>query len=89
MLADVVGADLLPEGTTLLCAGYSEIAAIACGDGRVSFGGETCDTLSNSAAAGSTGASPNQWTYWVADLADGHFSLSSLGEAFLSSRDQS
>lgn len=87
-IADLVNADLLPEGTTLLASGDAENAAIVLADGRLSFAGQNCDDPSSAAAAAS-GASPNGWTYWVADLADGHFSLSSLRETFLSSRGHS
>ena len=83
-ITDLIAADLLPADTALLCAGDSEIAATVCADGRISFGGDTYDTPSSAAAAAS-GASPSGWTYWVADLADGHFTLSSLRETFLSS----
>lgn len=87
-VADLVSADLLQEGTTLLAAGDAEIAAIVLDDGRLSFSGQTYGSPSAAAAAAS-GASRNGWTYWIADLADGYFSLSSLRETFLSSRDNS
>jgi hypothetical protein len=64
------------------------IAASVLGDRRLSFGGQDYDTPADAAAAAS-GASPNGWTYWVADLDDGHFRLSSLRETFLSSRNNS
>lgn len=84
-VADLVSADLLPAGTTLLAAGDAEIAATVITDGRLSYSGDTYASPSAAAAAAS-GASRNGWTYWIADLADGHFSLSSLRETFLSSR---
>jgi hypothetical protein len=87
-LADLVDADLLPEGTTLLAAGDGELTATVLADGRISFGGQTYDSPS-AAAANASGGSRNGWTYWAADLAHGRFSLSGLRETFLSSRDTS
>jgi hypothetical protein len=84
-VADLVSADLLPEGTTLLAAGDAEVAATVLADGKLSYSGNTYGSPSAVAAAAS-GASRNGWTYWIADLADGHFSLSNLRETFLSSR---
>ncbi|WP_326952316.1 hypothetical protein [Amycolatopsis sp. NBC_01286] len=78
----------MPEGTTLVAAGNAEITASVIGDGGIGFGGRTYDTLADAAAAAS-GASPNSWTYWVADLANGHCSLSSLREASLGIRTES
>jgi hypothetical protein len=66
-VTDLMGADLLPEGTTLLASGDAEIAAAVLNDGRLSFGGQDYDTPADAAATAS-GASPNGCTYWVADL---------------------
>jgi hypothetical protein len=56
-------------------------------EGRVDRFGQLVPTVS--AAAAASGGSRNGWTYWIADLADGRFALSSLREVYLSSRDSS
>ena len=87
-IADLVDADLLPQGTTLWAVGDAEHTATVLADGRIAFGDQTYDSPSAAAAAAS-GGSRNGWTYWIADLADGRFALSSLREVYLSSRDPS
>ncbi|GAA5155822.1 hypothetical protein GCM10023321_30140 [Pseudonocardia eucalypti] len=84
-VADLVDADLLPAGSTLLAAVDAESTATVLNDGRILFGSETYGSPS-AAALSASGGARNGWTYWVADLADGYFSLSSLRDQFLSSR---
>ncbi|GJF03785.1 hypothetical protein ACFQ34_09125 [Pseudonocardia benzenivorans] len=83
-LADLVRADLLPEGTVLSAAGDSEITATVLAGGQIRVGGQTYDSPS-AAATNASGGSRNGWTYWIADLADGQFSLASLRETSLNS----
>jgi hypothetical protein len=83
-IADLVEADLLPQGTTLWAAGDAELTAQVLDNGRIAFGDQVYDSPSASASKAS-GGSRNGWSYWVADLADGRFSLSSLRDVYLSS----
>jgi Restriction Enzyme Adenine Methylase Associated len=77
-LADLVDADVLPTGTTLLAPGDVEIAASVLSDGRISFNGQTYDSPS-AAAANACGRSRNGWTYWIADLVDGVLACPACG----------
>lgn len=83
-LVDLVKADLLPAGTTLVAAGDAEITAIVLDEGRISVDGRIYDSPSP-AAADASGGSRNGWTYWHADLAHGRFSLSHLRDVLLES----
>lgn len=82
-LRQLVDADLLPSGTTLLAdkAGESRIAQVL-PDGRLYAEGEAYDSLLElSEAFGVTG---NPWSAWSAELPDGRLRLSVVRETYAS-----
>lgn len=87
-LADLIDADLLPAGTTLLGGGDAEVSAQVLADGRIAYGDNTYDSPSG-AALNASGGDRNGWTYWIADLADGKVSLSSMRDMLNTTHDQS
>jgi hypothetical protein len=82
-LADLISADLLLAGTTLLPAqsGTEEVATVL-PDGKIAFAGEIYSTPSAASGAAS-GVSTNGWTFWTADTPEGRFTLAALREEFL------
>jgi hypothetical protein len=86
-LADLISADLLPAGTTLLPAqGETDEVATVLPDGKIAYANEIYNTPSAASAAAADGASTNGWTYWTADTPDGRFSLAAIRDEFLSRR---
>jgi hypothetical protein len=85
-LADLISADLLPSGTTLLPAqsGTDEVATVLT-DGKIAYADEIYSTPSAASGAAS-GVSTNGWTYWTADTPDGRFSLAAIRDEFLARR---
>ncbi len=82
-LRQLVDADLLPSGTTLVAdnAGEARVAQVL-SDGRLYAEGETYDSLLElSEALGVTG---NPWSAWSAELSDGRLTLSMVREAHAS-----
>ncbi|MGH3276758.1 MAG: hypothetical protein ACRDNZ_20820 [Streptosporangiaceae bacterium] len=85
-LADLIAADLLPVGTTLLAAQRGiEAEATVLPDGKIAYADEIYGTPS--AAGGSAaGGGVNGWTFWVAATPGGRFTLAALREEFLTQR---
>ena len=82
-LADLISADLLPVGTTLLpVQGGIEAEATVLPHGKLAYGDEIFSTPS-AAGSAATGASVNGWTFWAADTPEGRFTLAALREEFL------
>jgi hypothetical protein len=82
-LADLIAADLIPAGTTLLPAqGAVETVATVLPDGKIACADEIYSTPS-AAGGATTGGSVNGWTFWAADTPDGRFTLAALREEFL------
>jgi len=85
-LADLISADLLPAGTTLLpTQGGMEMVATVLPDGKIACGDEIFGTPS-AAGGAAGGGSINGWTFWSADTPDGRFTLAALREEFLARR---
>jgi hypothetical protein len=77
-LRNLVDADLLPPGTTLVVRDSPDQFAHILPDGRLYADGETYDGLVElSDTLGFTG---NPWTLWAAELPDGRVSLNVLRE---------
>jgi len=85
-LADLISAELLPAGTTLLPAqtGFEAVATVL-PDGKIAYADEIYSTPSAASGAAS-GGSTNGWTFWAADTPDGRFTLAALREEFLARR---
>jgi hypothetical protein len=82
-LADLVAADLLPAGTTLLPARDGlDVVATVLPDGKIACADEIYSTPSAASGAASGGSS-NGWTFWVADTPEGRFTLAALREELL------
>ena len=82
-LSDLIDADLLPAGTTLLAARADmDATATVLANGKIAFADEIYDTPSGASDA-ATGSSTNGWTFWAADLDDGRFTLASLREKYV------
>lgn len=82
-VSDLIAADLLAAGTTLLPArGGLEVTATILPDGRIACGDEIYSTPSGAADA-TTGTAQNGWTFWLADTPDGAFTLAALREVYL------
>ena len=79
-LADLIEAELLPAGTTLLPA-QRDLDAIATvlPDGKIAYADEIYNTPSGAGDA-AAGGSTNGWTFWIADTPDGRFTLAALRE---------
>ena len=79
-LADLIEAELLPAGTTLLPA-QRDLDAIATvlPDGKIAYADEIYNTRSGAGDA-AAGGSTNGWTFWIADTPDGRFTLAALRE---------
>lgn len=85
-LADLISADLLPAGTTLLPAqGETETVATVLPDGKIAYEGEIYNTPS-AASGAAAGSATNGWTYWAADTPDGRFTLAALRDEYLAQR---
>jgi hypothetical protein len=85
-LADLISADLLPVGTTLLpTQGGIEALATVLPDGKIAYGDEIFSTPS-AASGAAAGGSTNGWTFWAADTPEGRFTLAALREEFLARR---
>jgi hypothetical protein len=85
-LIDLISADLLPSGTSLLPAQSTagEVATVL-PDGKIAYADEIYSTPSAASGAAS-GVSTNGWTYWTADTPDGRFSLAAIRDEFLARR---
>jgi hypothetical protein len=85
-LIDLISADLLPSGTTLLPAQSTagEVATVL-PDGKIAYADEIYSTPSDASGVAS-GVSTNGWTYWTADTSDGRFSLAAIRDEFLARR---
>lgn len=82
-LADLISADLLPAGTTLLPAQSGlEAVGTVLPDGKIAYADEIYRTPSAASRAAS-GGSTNGWTFWVADTLEGRFTLAALREKLL------
>ena len=82
-LADLISADLVPVGTTLLPVQSGiEAEATVLPHGKIAYGDEIFSTPS-AAGVAVTGASTNGWTFWAADTPEGRFTLAALREEFL------
>jgi hypothetical protein len=80
-LRQLVDADLVPPGTTLVTGGTADTrAAHVLPDGRLYTDGETYDSLIDLSEA--LGISGNPWSTWAAELADGRVLLSVLRDAY-------
>lgn len=80
-LRELVDADVLPAGTTLVASGGAQTrVAHVLPDGRLYADGDTYDSLIEVSEA--FGLSGNPWSTWAAELADGRMRLSVLREAF-------
>ena len=79
-LADLIEAELLPAGTTLISA-QRDLDAIATvlPHGKIAYGDEIYNTPSGASDA-AAGVSTNGWTFWIADTPDGRFTLAALRE---------
>jgi hypothetical protein len=79
-VADLIEAELLPAGTTLLSA-QRDLHAIATvlPDGKIAYADEIHNTPSGAGDA-AAGGSTNGWTFWIADTPDGQFTLAALRE---------
>jgi hypothetical protein len=81
-MRQLVDADLVPSGTTLVTGGAPDIrVAHVLPDGRLYAEGETYDSLIEMSEA--LGVSGNPWSTWTAELADGRVLLSVLREAYM------
>lgn len=82
-VADLIGADLLPAGSTLVATpkGADAVATVL-PDGKIAYDDEVYATPSAAAGAAARG-STNGWTYWAADTLDGKFTLAALREVLL------
>ena len=80
-LRQLVDADLVPSGTTLVTGGPADTrVAQVLPDGRLYADGETYDSLIDLSEA--VGVSGNPWSTWAAELADGRVLLSVLRDAY-------
>jgi hypothetical protein len=80
-LRQLVDADLVPSGTTLVADGAGEArVAQVLPDGRLCAEGETYDSLLELSDAPGVGGNP--WSAWAAELADGRLLLSVVREAY-------
>jgi hypothetical protein len=79
-LADLIEAELLPAGTTLLST-QRDLDAIATvlPDGKIAYADEIYNTSSGAGDA-AAGGSTNGWMFWIADTPDGRFTLAALRE---------
>jgi hypothetical protein len=83
-LADLIAADLLSAGTTLLPAQRGlEVVATVLPDGKVACADEIYGSPS-AASDAVTGGSTNGWTFWIADAPDGRVTLADLRDQFMS-----
>jgi hypothetical protein len=83
-LRQLVDADLVPSGTTLVTGGDTDMrVAHVLPDGRLYAEGETYDSLIELSEA--LDVSGNPWSNWAAELADGRVLLSVLREAYMDS----
>jgi hypothetical protein len=81
-LRDLVDADLLPPGTTLVAGtGADGPVATVLPDGQIYFDGETLNSLVEVTEA--AGVEGNAWSAWSADLPDGRVRLEVLRETSL------
>jgi hypothetical protein len=83
-LRQLVDADFIPSGTTLIAGGGSdEHTAQVLPDGRIYAYGETYDSILELSEA--LGVSGNPWSTWAAELDDGRLRLSVIRDAYESS----
>jgi hypothetical protein len=80
-MRQLVDADLVPSGTTLVTGGNGDTpVAHVLPDGRLYADGETYDSLIELSEA--LDVSGNPWSTWAAELADGRVLLSVLRDAY-------
>lgn len=86
-VTDLIAADLLSPGTTLVATvkGADAMATVL-PDGKIAYDDEVYDSPSGAGDA-AAGVSTNGWTYWVADTPDGRFTLAALRDVFLNRQD--
>jgi hypothetical protein len=87
-LADLISADLLQPGTTLVPTQGgpdSDTVATVLPDGKIAYTDEIYGTPS-AASGAAAGGSTNGWTFWAADTPEGRFTLAALREEFLARR---
>jgi Restriction Enzyme Adenine Methylase Associated len=82
-LTDLISADLLPAGTTLLPAQRGlEAVGTVLPDGEIAYADDIYSTPSAASGAAS-GTATNGWMFWAADTPEGRFTLAALREEFL------
>lgn len=80
-LRQLVDADLIPSGTTLIAGGAGdEQTAQVLPDGRIYADGETYDSILELSEA--LGVSGNPWSTWAAELDDGRLRLCVVRDAY-------
>lgn len=81
-LADLVAADLLTGGTTLVPTRLDvDATAMLLPDGKIVLNDEIYDSPSGAGAA-ALGATTNGWYFWAAETPDGHFTLATLRDTY-------
>ncbi|WP_239313108.1 MULTISPECIES: DUF262 domain-containing protein [unclassified Frankia] len=80
-IADLLAAGLLAAGTTLTPSRGDDVVATVDADGNIVVDDERYDSPSGAAKA-ATGLGLNGWVYWVADTAQGEFTLAELRAAY-------
>lgn len=81
-LFDLIEADLLPRGATLVpTAGAYDVEATVLPDGRIVLDDQIFSSPSG-AGGQVTGGEINGWTFWQADTESGRFSLAALRDEF-------
>ena len=79
-VSTLIDAELLQPGTTLTPAWGAEngIIATVTDDGQIALEDEVFGSPSGAAKEALGGTSTNGWEFWVADTADGQYSLAEL-----------
>jgi RAMA domain-containing protein len=82
-LTDLISADLLPAGTTLLPAQRGlEAVATVLPDEKIAYADDIY-SIPSAASGAASGTATNGWTFWAADTPEGRFTLAALREEFL------
>jgi hypothetical protein len=83
-MADLIDADLLPVGTSLLPAQPGlDVVATVLPEGKIAYADEIYSTPSGASDA-AAGGSTNGWIFWTADTPEGRFTLAALRDRLLS-----